>query len=123
MSASRKGRIATLPAASLIAAVLLAALSGRATAQQVFDACYVEKTGVLYLIDPTGTVPGNLPTTCIKTGKHIQFRWVDGEGPVPTISHGDPLRGRRVSRPCREGQWTHGKLEAGPGRVRAVIVT
>ncbi len=49
-------------------------------AQTIIDACYIEKTGVLYMIDPGGTKPGSLPTACANPGKHITFSWVDGAG-------------------------------------------
>jgi hypothetical protein len=49
------------------------ATAREAAAQTVMQACYVDKTGVVYRIDPSGTLPGNLPTECTKPDKHVAF--------------------------------------------------
>jgi len=59
---------------------LTVTLIGHVGAQTIFDACYTDKTGVIYLIDPTGKNPANLPLECAKTGKHVQFTWIDAKG-------------------------------------------
>ena len=64
----------------LLAGGLCAALAPSLAAQTVVDACYVDKTGIIYLIDPTGTKAGELPAACLKADKHVRFSWVDALG-------------------------------------------
>jgi hypothetical protein len=68
----------------VVAGSIGAAVAPSLDAQQTIDACYVDKTGILYVIDPAGTKPGQLPTTCIKPDKHIQLSWKD----APSADHG-----------------------------------
>lgn len=73
---------------SLIRLVLVGALGATIApsleAQAKIDACYVDKTGVLYVIDPSGTKPGELPTACVKPDRHVALSWVD----AATVDHG-----------------------------------
>lgn len=79
MSRQSSGRTNRRYVGLSLAIGLTVALCSRVVAQTVFYACYTDKTGVIYLIDPTGKDP-NLPSECAKSGKHIQFGWVDGKG-------------------------------------------
>jgi hypothetical protein len=87
-------RTAGLRSCALLAGGLLAAVASRATAQTVIDACYVANTGVIYMIDPLGTLPGALPTECRSADKHIRISWTDGEGAdhalLANLTVGDP---------------------------------
>lgn len=59
--------------AGVATAILLAITPTRMQAQTTFDACYIEGSGVLYLLNQPG-----LPTECRNPGKHVQFSWRDG---------------------------------------------
>lgn len=71
-------RIEWLKRVVLLVPVVLPATAEDVEAQR-YDACYAEKTGVIYMIDPSGLMPGDLPTECVKPNKHIQFDWVDAD--------------------------------------------
>ena len=66
--------------AALVASGTLAVPALELSAQDRIDACYVERTGVMYRIDPAGEVEGDLPSECRNAERHVQFSWTDGVG-------------------------------------------
>jgi hypothetical protein len=63
-----------LPGLAVALGLTMAAAEGT-QAQEVIDACYMQKTGVIYRIDPSGTLPGGLRAKCVNEDKHVRFQW------------------------------------------------
>jgi len=73
MARRSRGAVASLALAS--AAALTAA--PQLSAQTVISLCYNSQTGVLYVVDPSGT--SNLPTGCVNPN-HVPLSFVDASG-------------------------------------------
>lgn len=70
------------PALALAMGLVLGSAGDAHAQTDVIHGCYVQRTGVIYRIDPSGgDLPGNLPTECAKADKHFQFAW-NQQGPA-----------------------------------------